>query len=327
MAIALHRRAVLNLAAGSVALAATSHKASALDYPTRPVRMIVGLAAGGPTDLVARVVAQWLSEHMGNQFVVENRTGAGGTLATEAVVNAPADGYTLLFAGPTVTISASLYKKLSNVLEELSPVGIVMRVPNVMVVTPSLPVRTVKEFIDYAKANPGRISMASSGVGASPHLSGEYFKFLAKIDMVLVPYRGSAAAYPDLMSGKVDVLFDNLGGPVLQMVRAGQLRALGVTSAQRWPLLPDMPAVAETVPGYDVNVWYGMFAPRNTPPEIVTLLNTALKNAVAEPKIIARFGEDGGAPTTMSPNEFAKFLSDDEAQWRKMVEVAGISAE
>jgi tripartite-type tricarboxylate transporter receptor subunit TctC len=327
MAIALHRRDVLNLAAGSVALAATSHRASALDYPTRPVRMIVGLAAGGPTDLVARVVAQWLSEHMGNQFVVENRTGAGGTLATEAVVNAPADGYTLLFAGPTVTISASLYKKLSNVLEELSPVGIVMRVPNVMVVTPSLPVRTVKEFIDYAKANPGRISMASSGVGASPHLSGEYFKSLAKIDMVHVPYRGSAAAYPDLMSGKVDVLFDNLGGPVLQMVRSGQLRALGVTSAQRWPLLPDMPAVAETVPGYNVNVWYGMFAPRNTPPEIVTLLNTALKNAVAEPKIIARFGEDGGAPTTMSSNEFAKFLADDEAQWRKMVEVAGISAE
>jgi tripartite-type tricarboxylate transporter receptor subunit TctC len=327
MPIALHRRAVLNLAAASVALAATSHTAWALDYPARPVRIIVGLAAGGPTDLVARVVAQWLSEHMVNQFVVENRTGAGGTLATETVVNAPADGYTLLFAGPTVTISASLYKKLSNVLEELSPVGIVMRVPNIMVVTPSLPVRTVKEFIDYAKANPGRISMASSGVGASPHLSGEYFKSLTKIDMVHVPYRGSAAAYPDLMSGKVDVLFDNLGGPVLQMVRSGQLRALGVTSAQRWPLLPDMPAVAETVPGYDVNVWYGMFAPRNTPPEIVTALNTALKHVAAEPKIVTRFAEDGGAPTAMSPSEFAKFLADDEAQWRKMVEVAGISAE
>src|SRR5580658_3870666 len=182
MAIAPHRRAFLHLATGSVALAATSRLASALDYPTRPVRMIVGLAAGGPTDLVARLVAQWLSEHLGNQFVVENRTGAGGTLATETVINSSADGYTLLFAGPTVTISASLYKKLSNVLDELTPVGIVMRVPNLMVVTPSLPVRTVKEFIDYAKANPGQLSFASSGVGASLHLSGEYFKYMAKID-------------------------------------------------------------------------------------------------------------------------------------------------
>jgi len=323
----LRRREFLYLAAGAAALPAVSHRASALDYPARPVRIIVGLAAGGPTDSVARLMAQWLSEHLSNQFVVENRTGAGGTLATETVVNAPADGYTLLFAGPTVTISASLYKKMSNVLDELAPIGIVMRVPNIMVVTPSLPVKTVKEFIDYAKANPGHLSMASSGVGASQHLSGEYFKFMAKIDMVHVPYRGSAAAYPDLMSGKVDVLFDNLGGPVLQMVRAGQLRALGVTSAQRWPLLPDMPAIAETVPGYDVNVWYGMFAPRNTPPEIVTLLNTAIKNAVAEPTIIARFSQDGGAPTTMRPDEFAKFLAEDEENWHKMAEVAGISAE
>jgi tripartite-type tricarboxylate transporter receptor subunit TctC len=323
----LPRRRLLHLAAGAAAVPAVSQLAWALDYPTRPVHIIVGLAAGGPTDLVARIVAQWLSEHMSNQFVVENRTGAGGTLATETVINAPADGYTLLFAGPTVTISASLYKKLSNVLDELTPVGIVMRVPNLMVVTPSLPVTTVKEFIDYAKAHPGQISMASSGVGASPHLSGEYFKFLAKIDMVHVPYRGSAAAYPDLMSGKVQVLFDNLGGPVLQMVRAGTLRALAVTSTQRWPLLPDVPAVAETVPGYDVNVWYGMFAPRNTPPEIVTMLNTALENVVAEPKIIARLGEDGGVPTTMTPGEFTKFLADDEANWHSMVEAAGIPAE
>jgi tripartite-type tricarboxylate transporter receptor subunit TctC len=297
-----HRRAFLNLAAASVAVAAAPRIASAFDYPTRPVRMIVGLAAGGPTDLAARLVAQWLSEHMSNQFAVENRTGAGGTLATETVINAAADGYSLLFAGPTVTISASIYKKLSNVLEELTPVGMVMRAPNLMVVTPSLPVKTVKEFIDYAKANPGQISMASSGMGASPHLSGAYFKFMTNIDIVHVPYRGSAAAYPDLISGKVHVLFDNLGGPVLGMVRAGQLRALGVTSGQRWPLLPDVPA-------------------------IVTLLNTALANAVADPKIVARFGEDGGEPTTMSPSAFAKFLADDEAKWRKMVEVAGITPE
>jgi tripartite-type tricarboxylate transporter receptor subunit TctC len=322
-----HRRAFLRLAAVSAALAGAARRALALDYPTRPVRMIVGLAAGGPTDLVARLVAQWFSEHLSNQFVVENRTGAGGTLATEIVINSPPDGYTLLFAGPTVTISASLYKKLSNVLDELSPIGIVMRVPNIMVVTPSLPVNSVQQFIDYAKANPGQISMASSGVGASPHLSGEYFKSLAKIDMLHVPYRGSAAAYPDLMSGKVQVLFDNLGGPVLQMVRAGQLRALGVTSEKRWPLLPDIPAIAETVPGYDVNVWYALFAPRGTPTEIVTLLNTALKNTVADPKIVARFAEDGGVPTTMSVEAFTKFVADDKAQWHKMVEAAGLTAE
>jgi tripartite-type tricarboxylate transporter receptor subunit TctC len=327
MVKALHRRAFLHLASGSAALAAVPRFAAALDYPTRPVRMIVGLAAGGPTDLVARLVAQWLSEHLGNQFAVENRTGAGGTLATESVINAPPDGYTLLFAGPTVTISASLYKKLNDVLDELAPVGIVMRVPNLMVVTPSLPVTSVKEFISYARANPGQLSMASSGVGASPHLSGEYFKFMTKIDMVHVPYRGSAAAYPDLMSGKVEVLFDNLGGPVLEMVRAGELRALGVTSAQRWPLLPDVPAIAETVPGYEVNVWYAMFAPKDTPPEIVTLLNTALKNAVAEPSIVARFAADGGTPTSMSPHELSKFLADDEANWRRMVEAAGITSE
>src|ERR1700684_1985301 len=259
------RRAFLHLVAGSAAFVALPEIAAALDYPTRPVRMIVGLAAGGPTDSVARLIAQWLSEHMGNQFAVENRTGAGGTLATETVINATADGYTLLFAGPTVTISALLYKKFADVLDQLSPVGLVARAPNIMVVTPSLPVKSVKEFIDSAKANPGQISFASSGVGASPHLSGEYFKFLTKLDMVHVHYRGSAAAYPDLMSGKVQVLFGNLGGPVLQMLRAGQLRALGVTSAQRWPLLPDLPAIAETVPGYEIYVWYAMFAPRNTP--------------------------------------------------------------
>jgi len=321
------RRALLHLSAISVALSAPARNATALDYPARPVRIIVGLAAGGPTDLVARVVAQWLSEHMSNQFVVENRTGAGGTLATELLINAPPDGYTLLFAGPTVTISSLLYKKLSNVLDELTPVGVVMRVPNIMIITPSLPVTTVREFIDYAKANPGKLSMASSGVGASPHLSGEYFKSLTKIDMVHVPYRGSGAAYPDLISGKVQVLFDNLGGPALQMVRSGQLRALAVTSARRWPLLPDLPTIAETVPGYDVDVWYGMFAPKNTPPEIVRQLNAALANVVADPQIAARFAQDGGLPSPMPVESLAKFLLDDQARWRKMVDAAGLTAE
>src|SRR4029077_11857773 len=281
------RRAFLHLAAGSTAFVVLPDIATALDYPTRPVRMIVGLAAGGPTDSVARLIAQWLSEHMGNQFAVENRTGAGGTLATETVINATADGYTLLFAGPTVTISALLYKKLADVLDQLSPVGLVARAPNIMVVTPSLPVTTVKEFIDYAKANPGQISFASSGVGASPHLSGEYFKFLTKIDMVHVPYRGSAAAYPDLMSGKVQVLFDNLGGPVLQMVHAGTLRALGVTAGERWPLLLDVPAIAETGPGYEIYVWCAILAPRDTQTAIATKPIAALKDAVADPKILA----------------------------------------
>jgi tripartite-type tricarboxylate transporter receptor subunit TctC len=327
MTTALDRRAFLHLAAGSATLVAVPDIATALDYPTRPVRMIVGLAAGGPTDSVARLIAQWLSEHMGNQFAVENRTGAGGTLATETVINATADGYTLLFAGPTVTISALLYKKFADVLDQLSPIGLVARAPNIMVVTPSLPVKSVKEFIDYAKANPGQISFASSGVGASPHLSGEYFKFLTKIDMVHVPYRGSAAAYPDLMSGKVQVLFDNLGGPVLQMVHAGTLRALGVTSAERWPLLPDVPAIAETVPGYEIYVWYALFAPRGTPADIVTKLNAALKDAVADPKILARFKDDGGVATAMTPGVLAQFLADDEARWRKMVDAAGITAE
>jgi tripartite-type tricarboxylate transporter receptor subunit TctC len=321
------RKALLNLSAISLALAASTRIASALDYPTRPVRIMVGLAAGGPTDLVARVVAQWLSEHLNNQFVVENRTGAGGTLATELLLNAPPDGYTLLFAGPTVTISSLLYKKLANVLDEVTPVGVVMRVPNIMIITPSLPVTTVREFIAYAKANPGKLSMASSGVGASPHLSGEYFKSLAKIDIVHVPYRGSGAAYPDLISGKVDVLFDNLGGPALQMVQSGQLRALAVTSARRWPLLPDLPTIAETVPGYDVDVWYGMFAPRNTPPEIVKQLNTALANVVADPQIAARFAQDGGLPSPMPVESLANFLLDDQARWRKMVEAAGLTAE
>jgi tripartite-type tricarboxylate transporter receptor subunit TctC len=327
MEIRLDRRAFVGLAAGSAAAAATTNIVVALDYPARPVRMIVGLAAGGPTDLVARTMAQSLSERMGNQFAVENRTGAGGTLATETVINATPDGYTLLFAGPTVTISASLYKKLGNVLEELAPVGIVARAPNIMVVTPSLPVKTVQEFIDYAKANPGQISFASSGVGASPHLSGAYFKYLTKIDMVHVPYRGSAAAYPDLMSGKVQVLFDNLGGPVLEMVRAGTLRPLGVTSGQRWPLLPDVPAIAEAVPGYEIYVWYAVFAPRNTPPDIVVALNTALKDAGADPRIVARFKADGGVPMSMTPGELAKFMADDAANWHRMVEAAGISAE
>jgi tripartite-type tricarboxylate transporter receptor subunit TctC len=321
------RRKFMRLTAGAAAVPVVSHLAWALDYPIRPVHMIVGLAAGGPTDVVARIVAQCLSEQMGEQFPVENRTGAGGSLATQAVINAPPDGYTLLFGGPNVTIGASLYQKLSNALEVLAPISGVMRFPNLMVVTPSLPVGTVAEFIDYAKAHPGQLSMASSGVGASPHLTGEYFKYMTKVDMVHVPYRGSSAAYPDLISGKVHVLFDNLGGPVLGLVRGGKLRALGVTTAERWSLVPDIPAIAETVPGYEINVWYGILAPRDTPSEIVTMLNAAVNRVLADPKIVARFAEDGGIPMTLSRREFAKFLADDRTKWHDIAEFAGIKSE
>jgi tripartite-type tricarboxylate transporter receptor subunit TctC len=321
------RRKFMHLVAGGTALPAMSHFAWALDYPTRPVHMIVGLAAGGPTDVMARIVGQSLSERLGKQFPVENRTGAGGSLATQAVINAPPDGYMLLFGGPTVTIGASLYRKLSKVLEELTPISGVMRFPNLMVITPSLPVNSVAEFVDYAKAHPGQLSMASSGVGASPHLTGEYFKFMAKIDMVHVPYRGSSAAYPDLISGKVHVLFDNLSGPVLELVRGGKLRALGVTTAQRWPSLPDVPAIAETVPGFEINVWYGIFAPRDTPADVVATLNAAVNGVLADPKIVARFAEDGGIPLTLLRSELAQFLADDMAKWRKIAEFVGITPE
>ena len=260
----LPRRNFLHLAAATTALAALPRDARAQAYPARPVHLIVGLAAGGGTDAVARIMAERLSVHFGQQFVVENRTGMAGNLSTQFVVSAPPDGLTLLFTGAASTISAVIYKTLQfNFLQDCAPVGGVMRFPNLMVVPPSLPVRTVQEFIDYAKARPGQLSMASSGIGASPHLSGELFKFMTKIEMVHVPYRGSAAAYPDLMAGSVHVLFDNLAGSI-EPARAGKLRALGVTTATRWDALPDIPAIAETVPGYEVNVWYGIFAPRNT---------------------------------------------------------------
>ena len=323
----LPRREFMHLAASAASLPIMSHFAWALDYPSRPIHMIVGLAAGGPTDVTARIIAQWLSERMGKQFPVENRTGAGGSLATQAVINAPPDGYTLLFAGPTVTIGASLYRKLSNALEELTPISGVMHFPNLMVIAPSLAVNAVSEFIDYAKSHPGQLSMASSGAGASPHLTGEYFKYMAKVDMVHVPYRGSAAAYPDLISGKVHVLFDNLSGPVLELVRGGKLRALGVTTAQRWPLVPTIPAIAETVPGYEINVWYGIFAPRDTPPEIVTILHSAVNDALADRKIVARFAEDGGIPMIMPRNELAKFVADDRSKWHKIADIVGITPE
>jgi tripartite-type tricarboxylate transporter receptor subunit TctC len=326
--VKLPRRKFLHLAAGAAALPAVSRIARAQTYPSRPARLLLGFAAGGGTDVAARIMAEWLSQQFGQQFVVENRLGMAGNLVNQAVVNSLPDGHTLLFTGPNSTISVSLYKKLPyNFLQDLMPVGSMMRFPNLMVVPSSLPVKTVQEFIDYARARPGQLSMASSGVGASPHMSGELFKFMTKIDMVHVPYRGSAAAYPDLISGKVHVLFDNLGGPVLELARAGSLRALGITTANRWAALPEIPAIAETVPGYEVVIWYGIFAPKNTPPEIVATLNRRINLGLSDTKVAARIVEGGGVPMPMTTEEFGKFIKDDVEKWQRVIEFAGVSAD
>jgi tripartite-type tricarboxylate transporter receptor subunit TctC len=322
------RRRFLRLAGGVAALPAASRFAWAQSYPTRAVHLIVGLAAGGPTDVAARIMAEWLSQRLNQPFVVENRTGVGGNLAHQAVFGSPADGYTLLFAGPAATISASLYKKLPlHIVPDAVAIGSMMRFPNVMVVPTSLPIRSVREFIDYARSHPGQLSMASSGVGASPHLSGELFKFMTGIEILHVPYRGSAAAYPDLVAGRVHVLFDNVSGPVLQLVDSGKLRALGVTTATRWELLPQIPAIAETVPGYEAIVWYGVVGPKNISPAIVRLLNESINAGLADPKMMARIRDGGGVPMPMAPGEFAKFIVADVEKWRRVIEFAKISAD
>lgn len=306
-------------------LVASAAPAASADYPRQPVRMLVGLAAGGGTDVVARALAEWLSQYFGQQFIVENRTGMGGSIAAQALINAPPDGYTLLFMGPNNAIATSLYKKLPfDFLRDTIPVAGVMRLTNLMLVPPSLPTKTVQEFIDYAKAHPGKIMMASSGNGTTVHLSGELFKAMTHIEMVHVPYRGSSAVYPDLMTGKVHVLFDNLTGSI-ELVRSGQLRGLGVTSEKRWKSLPDIPAIAETVPGYQAGVWYGVVAPKGVPPEVPIVLNRAINTALADPKVLARFAELGGEPMPMSPPELGKLIADETEKWRKVVEFAGVS--
>jgi tripartite-type tricarboxylate transporter receptor subunit TctC len=304
------------------------HPAAGADkYPSRPVHFIVGFTAGGPTDIVARIVGEWLSDYLGQQFVVENRAGSGGMIAANAVVNAPPDGYTILFVAPNNAIGASLYKNLPfNFLRDTAPVGGIMRLTNIMIVPPSLPVHSVAEFIDYAKAHPGELSFASSGNGTSVHMSGELFKAMTGINIVHVPYRGSSAAFPDLMTGKVHVMFDNLPGSI-EFVRSGQLRALGVTTAKRSDVLPDVPAIGEIVPGYEASVWYGIAAPKGTPPEAIDTLNKAMAVALADPKMRARLAELGGIPMPMSPDEFGKLVADETEKWAKVVKFAGISVE
>jgi tripartite-type tricarboxylate transporter receptor subunit TctC len=297
------------------------------DYPDRPVRFINGFAAGGPVDTVARIMAQALSEHLGQQFVVENRPGSGGNIATGVAINATPDGYTVLFSGANNAISASLYKHLNfDFMRDTVPVAMFTQVPNMMVVSKAMPVKTVQEFIDYCKANPGKISFSSSGNGTTVHMAGELFKAMTKCDMVHVPYRGSALAIPDLISNKVQVMFDNLP-TALEQVRGDNLRGLGVTSAQRWPSVPDVPAIAEIVPGYETSVFYGMSAPKGTPPEIVVILNKAVNEVLKDPKLIARFADIGGVPKPMTPEEYGKLIAAETEKWRKVVEFAGVSVD
>lgn len=321
------RRECLRLAAGAGLFLSAPWVARAHAYPERPVVMSVGFAAGGGTDLVARLLAEWLSQRLGQPFMVENRTGMGGNLSIEKVLKSPADGYTLLFATPATTIGASLYKKLPfDFRRDAVPVAFVMQFPNVMVVPASMPVQSVQEFVDYARAFPGKLSFASSGHGTSLHMAGAMFSQMAGVDMTHVPYRGSHAAYPDLISGRVHVMFDNIT-IALQMARAGKVRALGVTSPGRWESVPDMPALAETLPGYEAMVWYGLVAPKDTPPGVVATLNQAVTAALSDPALLARLADTGGLPRTMAPQEFAKFLADDAERWRKVVQTAGASVE
>jgi tripartite-type tricarboxylate transporter receptor subunit TctC len=320
-------RAVLCSLALWAALATGAAPAAAADYPNRPVRWLIGFAAGGPVDIVARIMSQWLSEHFGQQFVVENRSGSGGNLATAAAINAPPDGYTLLFVGPNNAISTSLYKKLPfDFMRDTVPVASIMQLTNMLVVSNAMPVKTVQDLIDYCRANPGKVSYASSGYGTSVHMSAELFKALAKIDMVHVPYRGSAIAFPDIMSNKVQLIFDNLPS-ALEQTRAGNVRALGVTSPRRWPGVPDVPAIAETVPGFEAVGYYGIAAPKGTPPEIVAVLNQAVGEALKDPKLVARLAEIGGIPKPMTPAEFGRLIADETEKWRKVVEFAGVSVE
>ena len=318
-----HRRQFLHLAVG----AAASRIARAQTYPTRPVRLIVPVAPGGPTDIIARLMGQWLSERLGQPFIVENRSGAGTNIATEMVVRAAPDGYTLLIVLTASAINATLYEKLNfNFIRDIAPVASIIRTPNVMVVHPSFPAKTVPEFIAYAKANPGKINMANPGTGTGPHMSGQLFKMMAGVNLIDVPYRGGAPALIDLIGGQVQVMFDPTTGMV-EPIRAGRLRALAVTTATRSPALPDVPTVGEFVPGYEMSGWQGIGAPKNTPSEIVDRLNKEINAGLADPKIKARFSDLGGTVLTGSPADFGKLIADETEKWGKVIRAAGIKAE
>ena len=321
----LPRRKFMYLAAGIAALTTGSRTAKTGGYPTRPVRLLVGFTPGGGNDITARLVGQWLSEHLGQPFIIENRPGASTNIATEAAVNAAPDGYTLLFVAATAAINATLYENLNfNFIRDVAPIAGIMRIPNVMVVNPSLPVQTVPQFIAYAKANPGKVNMASPGVGTSVHLSGELFKMMTGVDLVHVPYRGGYV--PDLLGGQTQVVFGAIASSI-QLIGAGKLRALAVTTAARWPALPDVPAMGEYVPGYNASQWYGLGVPKNTPAEIVSKLNSAINAGLADPTMEARFANFGYTAFASSPAGFGKFIAEDIEKWAKVVKFAGIKPE
>jgi tripartite-type tricarboxylate transporter receptor subunit TctC len=323
----LPRRQFLHLAAGAALLPPVSRTARAQTYPTRPVRIIVGFAAGGGAEITTRLIGQWLSERLGQQFIVENRPGAGGNIAVEAAVRAPPDGYTLLQVGPPNAINATLYEKLNfNFIRDIAPVGGIIRVPMVLFVHPSVPARTVNELIAYAKANPGKVNMASAGAGVTTHVAGELFNFMTGIKMVHVPYRGQGPALTDLLGGQVQVLFATTPGTT-DYIRTGQLRGLAVTTASRSEVLPDVPTVGDFVPGYEASQWYGLGAPRRTPAAVIDNLNKEINAALADPKMKARFADLGGEPLSMASVEFAKFIVEETEKWGKVVKSAGIKAE
>jgi tripartite-type tricarboxylate transporter receptor subunit TctC len=301
--------------------------AAALDYPTKPVRWIVGYPAGGSTDILARLIGQWLSARLGQQFIIENKPGAGNNIGTEQVVRAAPDGYTILLVNPANAINATLYEKLSfNFVQDIAPVAGLIRVPNVMEVNPSVPAKTVPEFIAYAKANPGKINLASSGNGTSIHMSGELFKMMTGLAMQHIPYRGSAPMLTDLLAGQVQVTFDNMPSSI-EHIRAGKLRALAVTTAMRSEALPDVPIVADFVPGYEASAWFGLGAPKGTPPEIIELLNKEVNAAVADPNVRARLADMGGMMINGTPAEFGKIIVEETEKWAKVVKFSGAKAE
>ncbi len=320
------RRRFLQCAAGAAALPATSRFSWAQAYPSHPVRIIVGYAPGGAQDIVARLIAQALSERLGQPFIIDNRPGAGGSIATESVVKAPPDGYTLLLLNTPDAINASLYDNLSfNVIRDIAPVADIMHMPAVMVVNPALPPKTVPEFVAYTKANPGKVNMASAGVGTSGHLAGELFKMMTGADMVHVPYRGGAPALADLLGGQVQVFFGVVASS-MGHIRAGRLRALAVTTATRSPALPDVPAVAEFIPGYEASGWSGIGAPRDTPEEIIDTLNKAINAALADPQTKAKLVALGGTLSPGSPADYARFVAHETEKWRDVVRSAKIKS-
>ena len=323
----LPRRQFLRIAAGAAAFPAITQIASAQAYPSRPVRIIVGFAPGGGTDITARLSGQWLSERLGQSFIIENRPGATGNLSAEAVVRAPPDGYTLLVVGGWNAISATLYDNLNyDFIRDIAPLASIYRVPQVMEVNPSFPAKTVPEFIAYAKAHPGEISFASAGNGSVAHVTGELFKMMTGVDMLHVPYRGAPPALTDLIAGQVQVMFDNMPSSI-EHIRAGRLRPLAVTATTRWQGLPDVPPLADFVPGFETSAWAGIGAPKNTPAEIIDQLNREINAGLADPTIKARFTDIGGEVLALSPSEYARRIGEETDKWAKVIKFSGATAD